>query len=39
MKRAVAVIGASQAGAAELELARRVGTLLAREGLAVVCGG
>ncbi len=39
MKRAVAVIGASDPGDAERELARRVGALLAREGIAVVCGG
>jgi len=39
VKPAVAVIGASDPGGAELELARRVGELLAREGFAIVCGG
>ncbi len=39
MRRAVAVIGAADPTAVEAELARKVGLLLAREGLAVVCGG
>ena len=39
MKRAVAVIGASDPTAEEAELARQVGRLLAEHGLVVVCGG
>jgi hypothetical protein len=39
MPAAVAVVGASDASAAEVEVAEEVGRLLASRGVAVVCGG